>query len=74
MNTIVLGGTHQENDYNEQLNDDDRHFIYGGCITFVPSMKRAEIVMEKVGLRPGRNRVRLERDVYATSKQALAST
>lgn len=68
MNTVVLGGTHQENDYNTNVNDDDTHFIYDGCIKLIPSIKRAEIVMEKVGLRPGRSSVRLERDIFTTSE------
>ena len=68
MNTVVLGGTHQENDYNVNVNDDDTHFIYDGCIKLIPSIKRAEIAMEKVGLRPARNRVRLEHNIFTTSK------
>lgn len=67
MNTVVMGGTHQENDYNTNVNDDDTHFIYDGCTKLILSIKRAEIVMEKVGLRPGRNRVRLERNIFTTS-------
>lgn len=68
INTVVLGGTHQENDYNTNVNDDDTHFIYDGCIKLIPSIKRAEIAFSKVGLRPGRNRVRLERNIFTTSK------
>lgn len=68
MNTVVLGGTHQEGDYNTNVNDDDTHFIYDGCTKLIPSIKRADIVVEIVGLRPGRNRVRLERNLFTTSK------
>lgn len=68
MNTVVLGGTHQENDYNSNVNDDDRRFIYDGCIKLIPSIKRAEIEIERVGLRPGRSEVRVERDIFITSK------
>lgn len=68
MNSVILGGTHQENDYNTNVDVDDRNFIYNGCIRLMPSIKGAEIVGEKVGLRPGRDKVRLERDVFNTSE------
>lgn len=68
MNTVILGGTHQVNDYNTNVDVDDRKFIYDGCMKINPAIKGAEIVLEKVGLRPGRNRVRLERDIFNTSK------
>lgn len=34
----------------------------------IPSIKYAKIVDEMVGLRPGRSYVRLEQDIYNTSK------
>lgn len=64
--TVVLGGTHQENNSDTNVNDDDKQFIYDGCIRLNASIKRAEIIMDKVGLRPGRTQVRLEHDVYIT--------
>lgn len=68
MDTVVLGGTHQENDYNTNVNDDDTHFIYDGCAKLIPSIKRGTVCAEKVGLRPGRNRVRLEPNLFTPSK------
>lgn len=68
MNTIILGGTHQENDYNTNIDVGDRKFIYEGCCRMMPSIKGADIVKEMVGLRPGRSKVRLEHDTFATSK------
>lgn len=68
IHTIVLGGTHQLNDYNRNVDAGDRKFIYEGCIALNASIKRAEIIKEMVGLRPGRNQVRLERDTYTTSE------
>lgn len=56
------------NDYNRNVDAGDRKFIYEGCIGMNASIKRAEIVKEMVGLRPGRNQVRLERDTYTTSE------
>lgn len=68
MQTIILGGTHQVNDYNTNVDAGDRKFIYEGCIRMNASIKRAEIVKEMVGLRPGRSQVRLERDTFTTSE------
>lgn len=68
INTVILGGTHQVNDYNINVDIDDKNFIFNGCVKLNPTIKRAEIVMDKVGLRPGRDKVRLEREVFKTSK------
>lgn len=68
MDTVILGGTHQVDDYNQNVDADDRRFIYDGCIKLNASIKRAEIINEMVGLRPGRNHVRLERDTFVTSE------
>lgn len=68
MHTIILGGTHQVNDYNTNVNADDRKFIYDGCIRMNASIKRAEIVKDMVGLRPGRSQVRLECNTVTTSE------
>lgn len=68
MYTIILGGTHQLDDYNRKVDAGDRQFIYEGCIRMNASIKRAEIVKEMVGLRPGQSQVRLERDTFTTSE------
>lgn len=68
MHTVILGGTHQENDYNTNVDADDKKFIYEGCSQLIPSIKNAKIVNEMVGLRPGRTEVRLEHDIFTTSK------
>ncbi|XP_055309052.1 D-aspartate oxidase-like [Sitodiplosis mosellana] len=68
MNTVVLGGTHQTNDYRKKVDANDRRFIYKGCSNLNPSLKRAEIFRDMVGLRPGRDQVRLERDLFITKR------
>ncbi|KAK2579475.1 hypothetical protein KPH14_010789 [Odynerus spinipes] len=65
-NTVVLGGTHQEGDYDLRVRDEDSKFIHEGCRRIFPSLKNAEIVKSWVGLRPGRPRVRLESEIYTT--------
>lgn len=66
-----MGGTHQSNDYNTNVDSDDTKFIYNGCIEMDATIKHAEIMKEAVGLRPGRTSARLERDSFTTSKQML---
>jgi D-amino-acid oxidase len=58
--TIVLGGTHQVDDYNLNVSTADSAFIMNGCTRISPSLKHGIIVKEFVGLRPGRTSVRLE--------------
>ena len=63
--TVILGGTHQMNDFNRNVNEKDSKFIFDGCQKIMPSLKRAENAREWVGLRPGRSMVRLEIDLGA---------
>lgn len=57
---VILGGTHQIEDYNLKVSPEDSAFIFNGCKKIVPSLKDAEKLEEVVGLRPGRESVRLE--------------
>ncbi|CAH0587891.1 unnamed protein product [Chrysodeixis includens] len=57
--TVVLGGTHQH-EFNTQIDPKDTDFILNGCQSILPGLKNAEIVNIWVGLRPGRNAIRLE--------------
>ena len=59
---MVLGGTHQHNDWNTNPSDEDRDFIWKGCHELIPSLKGAKYIKDWVGLRPSRNPVRIERD------------
>lgn len=67
---MVLGGTHQLDDYSTALSEKDTKFIYDGCVQMNASIKNAKVVKESVGLRPGRSSVRLERDTFITSECA----
>lgn len=65
--SVVLGGTHQYNDYNQNLSNDDREFIFKGCENIAPFIKNAKVVKEWVGLRPGRSSIRLEEEDIISS-------
>lgn len=60
--TVVLGGTTQKGDWALKPTDEDRRQILERCYEVLPSLRKAPIVKEWVGLRPGRPAVRLERD------------
>lgn len=60
VHTVVLGGTHQENDFDCSVREEDSKHIYDGCCRMMPSLKKSQIIRQWVGLRPGRPRVRLE--------------
>lgn len=61
--TVVLGGTHQDNNWNLEVDPADSRAIWSACTSLLPSLKSAEVVREWVGLRPCRSKgVRLEED------------
>lgn len=66
METVVLGGTHQKDDFNTKPCPFDAKFIHSGCVAKVAALKNCKVREEWVGLRPGRKTVRLERDQLVT--------
>ncbi|EDW87833.1 D-aspartate oxidase [Drosophila yakuba] len=58
--SVVLGGTHQERDYNTQVCQKDRRMIVNGCRRYIPGLEHTECLFDWVGLRPGRSQLRLE--------------
>lgn len=56
----LLGGTFQFNDYNTQVDEEIATGILDRCSVFYPALRTAEILEHRVGLRPGRDSVRLE--------------
>ena len=65
----LLGGTFQYNDYNLQVDAEIAQGILQRCAVFYPALAQAEIFEHRVGLRPGRDSVRLEAEqITATFK------
>ncbi|KAK8380167.1 hypothetical protein O3P69_016657 [Scylla paramamosain] len=61
--SVVLGGTHQDNNWNLEVDPEDTQTIWNNCTSILPSLKSAQVVREWVGLRPCRSKgVRLEAD------------
>ncbi|KAJ0175306.1 hypothetical protein K1T71_009447 [Dendrolimus kikuchii] len=61
--SCILGGTHQENDWNTNEDPKDTEFILNRCRQMIPALEHADIIEHWTGLRPGRNEVRLESEV-----------
>ncbi len=60
VNDIMLGGTIQKNDWNENIDPVDTKEILRKIALIVPDLKNIEIMSESVGLRPVRESIRLE--------------
>ncbi|KAH8412050.1 hypothetical protein KR222_007947 [Zaprionus bogoriensis] len=58
--SVVLGGTHQEKDYNTRVSETDKRFIIDGCRRMLPGLINTQHLFDWVGLRPGRVQLRLD--------------
>ncbi|XP_076376289.1 D-aspartate oxidase isoform X2 [Megalopta genalis] len=65
---MVLGGTHQEGDYDCTPRQEDAQRIYKWCKRALPAFEGIELQKEWVGLRPGRPSVRLESEVLVSPR------
>ncbi|XP_023939596.1 D-aspartate oxidase [Bicyclus anynana] len=59
----TLGGVRQYDSYNKEVCKYDAAAILERCYDFIPSLRKAEIVAHRVGLRPHRMPVRVEPEV-----------
>lgn len=60
FNDIVIGGTAQPHDYNLEINPEDTKSIMRAIESIAPELTKQKILQEKVGLRPARDKIRLE--------------
>lgn len=60
MDTVILGGTAQVDDYNENASLDDSKSIRTGCLNLDSTIVNSTLNKEWVGLRPGRDTIRIE--------------
>lgn len=65
INDIVLGGTAQVNDWNLEVDPKDTEDILRKVGDIIPQFKNVEIIGESVGLRPGRDEIRLETENFS---------
>ncbi|XP_078049204.1 D-aspartate oxidase-like [Augochlora pura] len=65
---MVLGGTHQEGDYDRTPREEDTRRLNKWCKRIMPAFEGIESHKEWVGLRPGRPSVRLESEVLESPR------
>jgi len=71
LNSVVVGGTHQDGDWDRTPRVEDRDFILAGGTAIEPSLRGATHLKDWVGLRPGRPSVRLEREKISGGLQLV---
>ncbi|XP_065054733.1 D-aspartate oxidase-like [Rhopilema esculentum] len=67
LDAIILGGTGQVGDFNEEVDKNDKEYIMRETLLLEPSLANAEFICDNVGLRPSRPTVRLEIEDVAVS-------
>uniref|UniRef100_A0A4X1V9U4 D-aspartate oxidase n=1 Tax=Sus scrofa TaxID=9823 RepID=A0A4X1V9U4_PIG len=68
---VTLGGTRQKGDWNLSPNAEISKQILSRCCALEPSLRGACDIREKVGLRPSRPGVRLEKELLVQGSQRL---
>ncbi|KAL6105284.1 ddo [Pungitius sinensis] len=63
VHCVTIGGTRQEGDWRLQVDEGEAKSIVERCSGLEPSISRARVLSEWVGLRPGRRNPRVEREV-----------
>lgn len=67
FDAVTLGGCRQLDAYNLNPDKYDTLSIKERCEALVPSLKDGQLVAERVGLRPHRDPVRIEKEIRTTS-------
>ncbi|XP_041509981.1 D-aspartate oxidase [Microtus oregoni] len=68
---VTLGGTRQKGDWNLSPDAELSREIFSRCCALEPSLHRARNLREKVGLRPSRPGVRLQKEILVRGGQRL---
>lgn len=69
--TVVLGGTAEDGDDGQDPDPDVEAAILERCSALVPSLRHAAVRESRVGLRPARSEVRLERSTLADGRPVV---
>lgn len=68
---VTLGGTRQKGDWSLSPDAELSREIFSRCCALEPSLHRARNIREKVGLRPSRPGVRLQKEILVQGGQRL---
>lgn len=71
MSYVTLGGTREKGDWNLSPDAELSREIFSRCCALEPSLYRAYDIKEKVGLRPSRPGVRLQKEILVRGQQTL---
>ncbi|XP_078485054.1 D-amino-acid oxidase-like [Ciona intestinalis] len=71
LTDVVLGGTHQYDDYNLEVDKEDSDQIWSKCCEFEPSLRYSKIKSQHVGLRPKRTAIRIELEQQKLSNRTV---
>ena len=63
IHSVTVGGTRQEGDWRLEVDEGDTKSILERCGRLEPSISKAKVLRELVGLRPSRRNPRVEREV-----------
>ncbi|XP_035529675.1 D-aspartate oxidase [Morone saxatilis] len=63
IHSVTVGGTRQEEDWRLQVDEEDTQSILVRCSRLEPSLTKAKVLSEWVGLRPSRRNPRVEREL-----------
>ncbi|KAF7666914.1 hypothetical protein LDENG_00087380 [Lucifuga dentata] len=63
VHSVTIGGTRQEGDWRTHVDEGDTKSILERCKRLEPSLRKAKVLSEWVGLRPSRRNPRVEREV-----------
>ncbi|XP_044023615.1 D-aspartate oxidase isoform X2 [Siniperca chuatsi] len=63
IHNVTVGGTRQEEDWRLQVDEGDTKSILVRCSRLEPSLSKARVLSEWVGLRPSRRNPRVEREL-----------
>lgn len=63
IHSVTVGGTKQEGDWRLQPDEGDREAMLERCCKLEPSLRKAKVLTEWVGLRPGRVSPRVEMEL-----------
>ena len=71
IHSVTVGGTRQDGDWRLQVDQGDSKSILERCSRLEPSLSRAKVLAEWVGLRPSRRNPRVERETVQLQGRRL---
>lgn len=71
IHNVTLGGTRQKDEWNLSPDPGASKSIFGRCCALEPSLQRAQGIQVRVGLRPFRSAMRVQKEIMARANERL---